>query len=49
MTCSRAVIVHRGRVAADVPLDATAAGAELEETFLRVTSADPLEAEEAIA
>ena len=49
MTCSRAVIVHRGRVAADVPLDAEAAGAGLEETFLRVTATDPLEAEEATA
>jgi len=49
MTCSRAVIVHRGRVAADVPLVAAAAGAGLEETFLRVTSADPLEGEEAEA
>jgi ABC-2 type transport system ATP-binding protein len=49
MTCSRAVIVHRGRVAADVPLDAAAAGAGLEETFLRVTSTDSLGAEEATA
>ncbi|HEX4825576.1 MAG TPA: ABC transporter ATP-binding protein [Candidatus Polarisedimenticolaceae bacterium] len=40
MTCSRAVVVHRGRVAADVSLDAGAAGGGLEETFLRVTSAD---------
>jgi len=47
MTCSRAVVVHRGRVAADVAVDASAAGSGLEETFLRVTSADPLEAEEA--
>jgi ABC-2 type transport system ATP-binding protein len=45
MTCSRAVVVHRGRVAADVAVDASAAGSGLEETFLRVTSADPLEAE----
>ena len=40
MTCSRAVIVHRGRIAAQVALDGSA-GAGLEETFLRVTSADP--------
>jgi ABC-2 type transport system ATP-binding protein len=49
MTCSRAVVVHRGRVAADVPVDASAAGSGLEETFLRVTSADPSEVEEAPA
>jgi ABC-2 type transport system ATP-binding protein len=49
MTCSRAVVIHRGRVAADVPVDAAAAGTGLEETFLRVTSADPSESEEAIA
>jgi ABC-2 type transport system ATP-binding protein len=49
MTCSRAVVVHRGRVAADVPVDASAAGAGLEETFLRVTSADLSENREAIA
>ena len=40
MTCSRAVVVHRGRVAADVPVDAAAAGGGLEEIFLRVTAAD---------
>jgi len=48
MTCSRAVVVHRGRVAADVPVDATAAGLGLEETFLRVTSADLSAGEEGI-
>lgn len=47
MTCSRAVVVHRGRVAADVPLDASAAGQGLEETFLRVTAADLAASEEA--
>jgi ABC-2 type transport system ATP-binding protein len=46
MTCSRAVVVHRGRVAADVRLDA-AAGLGLEETFLRVTAADLPVGEEA--
>jgi len=49
MTCSRVVVVHRGRVAADVPVDASAAGAGLEETFLRVTSADASESREALA
>jgi ABC-2 type transport system ATP-binding protein len=47
MTCSRAIVVHRGRVAADVPVDAATAGAGLEEIFLRVTSADLPAAEEA--
>ena len=49
MTCSRAVVVRRGRIAADVPVDASAAGAGLEETFLRVTSADLSESREATA
>jgi len=40
MTCSRAVIVHRGRVAADLAVDAGAAGGGLEATFLSVTSAE---------
>jgi len=47
MTCSRVVVVHRGRVAADVPVDASAAGQGLEDTFLRVTAADVAAAEEA--
>ena len=47
MTCSRVVVVHRGRVAADVAVDEAAAGGALEETFLRVTSADVVEAEAA--
>jgi ABC-2 type transport system ATP-binding protein len=47
MTCSRALVVHRGRVAADVPVDAAAAGGGLEETFLRVTAADVAPALEA--
>jgi len=47
MTCSRAVVVHRGRVAADVPLDAAAGGQGLEETFLRVTAGDLAATEEA--
>jgi ABC-2 type transport system ATP-binding protein len=49
MTCSRVVVIHRGRVAADVPVDASAAGAGLEETFLRVTSADLSVGEEGVA
>ena len=49
MTCSRAVVVHRGRVAADVSVDAAAAGLGLEETFLRVTSAELSVGEEGIA
>lgn len=48
MTCSRAVVIHRGRVAAEVPLDAST-GMGLEETFLRVTSADPSDGEQALA
>jgi ABC-2 type transport system ATP-binding protein len=47
MTCSRVVVVHRGRVAADVPVDASAAGQGLEDTFLRVTAADVAAADEA--
>jgi ABC-2 type transport system ATP-binding protein len=47
MTCSRVVVVHRGRVAADVAVDEAAAAGALEETFLRVTSADVLDAEAA--
>jgi len=43
MTCSRVVVVHRGRVAADLAVDAGAAGGGLEETFLRVTAADASE------
>jgi ABC-2 type transport system ATP-binding protein len=49
MTCSRVVVIHRGRIAADVPVDASAAGAGLEETFLRVTSADLSVGEEGVA
>jgi ABC-2 type transport system ATP-binding protein len=49
MTCSRVVVIHRGRVAADVPVDASAAGAGLEETFLRVTSAELSVGEEGVA
>jgi ABC-2 type transport system ATP-binding protein len=45
MTCSRVVVVHRGRVAADVAVDAGAAAGGLEDTFLRVTAADAIEAE----
>ena len=49
MTCSRAVVVHRGRIAADVLVDAAAAGLGLEEIFLRVTSADLSAGEEGVA
>jgi ABC-2 type transport system ATP-binding protein len=38
MTCSRALVIHRGRIAADLDLAEGAAGASLEETFLRVTA-----------
>ena len=41
MTCSRVIVVHRGRIAADVPVDRAGGGSGLEETFLRVTAADP--------
>jgi ABC-2 type transport system ATP-binding protein len=46
MTCSRAVVIHRGRVAADVPVDLDASGRGLEETFLRVTAVDLQDAAE---
>jgi ABC-2 type transport system ATP-binding protein len=49
MTCSRVVVVHRGRVAADVAVDSASAGSGLEDVFLRVTSADLPAAEEAPA
>jgi hypothetical protein len=47
MTCSRVVVVHRGRIAADVAVDSASAGGGLEETFLRVTSTDAIESEPA--
>ncbi len=47
MTCSRVIVVHRGRVAADVAVDASAAGGGLEATFLEVTSGDVSTPEEA--
>jgi ABC-2 type transport system ATP-binding protein len=49
MTCSRVIVVHRGRVAADIAVDASVAGGGLEETFLRVTSADLAAAEEVVS
>jgi ABC-2 type transport system ATP-binding protein len=49
MTCSRVIVVHRGRVAADISVDASVAGGGLEETFLRVTSADLAAAEEVVS
>jgi ABC-2 type transport system ATP-binding protein len=48
MTCSRAVVIHRGRVAADVLVDAAAAGSGLEAIFLRVTSRDVAVGEEGV-
>ena len=48
MTCSRAVVIHRGRVAADVVVDAAAAGSGLEAIFLRVTSRDVAVGEEGV-
>ena len=38
MTCSRALVIHRGRVAADLDLAAGPAAGSLEETFLRATA-----------
>jgi len=38
MTCSRAIVIHRGRIAADVDLAGEGAGASLEDTFLRATA-----------
>jgi ABC-2 type transport system ATP-binding protein len=37
-TCARAVVIHRGRIAADVAIDPAAGAGALEETFLRATS-----------
>jgi ABC-2 type transport system ATP-binding protein len=48
MTCSRVIVVHRGRVAADCAVDVSAAGGGLEATFLEVTSADASAHEEAV-
>ena len=39
-TCARAIIIHRGRIAADVPIDASAAAGALEDVFLRATSGE---------
>ena len=39
-TCARAIIIHRGRIAADVPIDPSAAAGSLEEVFLRATSGE---------
>ncbi len=49
VTCSRVIVVHRGRLAADVPLGAEASAMGLEETFLRVTSADTAIVEENVS
>jgi gliding motility-associated transport system ATP-binding protein len=40
-TCARAIVIHRGRIAADVALDPSAAGGELEDIFLRATTGEP--------
>jgi len=40
MTCSRLVIIHRGRIVADEPAEAFAAQGTLEETFLRLTAGE---------
>jgi ABC-2 type transport system ATP-binding protein len=42
MTCSRAIIIHRGRIAADLDLTAETAGGSLEDTFLRATTMEVL-------
>src|SRR5262249_50880572 len=46
-TCARAIVIHRGRIAADVPVDPSAAGGALEEVFLRATSSEDLAGVEA--
>lgn len=40
MTCTRAVILHRGRVVAEDSLEALVESGGLEQTFLRVTAGD---------
>jgi len=40
VTCSRAIVIRRGRVLADDSLESLAGAAGLEETFLRLTSGD---------
>jgi ABC-2 type transport system ATP-binding protein len=40
-TCSRIVVVHRGRVVGDDTVEGLHAGGSLEEAFLRLTSEDP--------
>jgi ABC-2 type transport system ATP-binding protein len=40
MTCSRAVIIHRGRVVADDAIEALGGPGGLEETFLRFTAGE---------
>ena len=40
-TCSRVVVIHRGRVVADDTLEGLASGGSLEEVFLRLTSDEP--------
>jgi ABC-2 type transport system ATP-binding protein len=40
MTCSRAVIIHRGRVVAEETLEALGGAGGLEEAFLRLTSGE---------
>jgi ABC-2 type transport system ATP-binding protein len=40
VTCSRAIVIRRGRVLADDSLESLAGAAGLEETFLRLTTGD---------
>jgi ABC-2 type transport system ATP-binding protein len=40
MTCSRAVVIHRGRIAAEDTLQNIQAAGGLEEMFLRVTAGE---------
>src|SRR5262245_23880291 len=45
MTCSRVVVIHRGRVVAEDSLETVAGGGTLEEAFLRLTGEAPIPAE----
>jgi len=41
MTCSRVVVIHRGRIVAADTVDALSAGGGLEETFVRLIAQEP--------
>jgi ABC-2 type transport system ATP-binding protein len=43
-TCSRVIVIHRGRLVADEPIEAAARGAGLEERFLALTADEPVAA-----